>query len=491
MPSANVVSHIPAKKRLMKNKILAQLKMFRVPLIILGVLAVLLVILGIVVPSVQTAIANSTPVVSITAENDKVYRRDGQISPEDFEVTAVHENGGKSKLSADEYKINRKSLRPIGKTTEVTITYSANESIQCKVKVQVDREAVVGFQVGYPEISDVTAVLYSNGELCFEGEGDVLVCNEGEYPWQDYEDMDEHPILSVSFEDGVTPTNMNYWFEGNETLSYVQPVPKSVQSMERTFAECTALEEAVDWSACTNLYNIDEVYADCTALTDAVPLTPSISSAYRAYAGCTSLVVCSDSTAASGLLNASEMYAGCSNLGSAQVGPSVENMSGMFMDCINLRQMPEIPSTVQDMSSAFANCVVLGASDSDGGEANLLTSIPESVQNIKNAFANCQLLQGELSINCNAAEYSGVFSSETCKSTQVNLTGSSKLLDVYANTNEYQNVFVNGKSPDPSLTRYADVISEEPDTEPAGDREYKESNTVDRNIEGSGGESAE
>lgn len=469
-----------------------QLRIFRVPLIILGVFAVLMLVLGVIVPTVRTAVADSTPVISITAENDEVYRNGRQIDPGDFTVTAIHENGGESRLSEDEYTVSRKSLNPIGETTEVTVTYKEDESIQCVVEVKADREPVVSFQVGYPEISDVTAVLYSNGELCFEGEGEVLVCNEGEYPWQDYEDMDENPILSVSFEDGVLPTNMNYWFEDIETLVYVDTIPASVQSMERTFAGCIAVEESADWSECTNLYNIDEIYTECTSLKDVVPLIPSITSAYRAFADCTDLVVCPDSSNAEWLTNASEMYAGCSNLAYAQVGIAVEDMSGMFMDCINLRQMPDIPDTVTNMSNAFEDCLVLGASDSDGDEGNLLTSIPSSVQNISNAFYNCPLLQGELTVACDAPDYSGVFGANTCKSTQVNLVGSSQLLDVYANTNEYGNVFVNGSSPDPDLTRYADVIDQEPDSQSvAGDRQYRESNTVSRDVNGSEGETVE
>lgn len=442
----------------MRNKILNQLRPFRIPLIILSVFLLLVIILGIVVPAVQTVVANTTPVVSISAENDTEYQRGDQIDPADFHVTAVHENGGKSELGPDEFKINRKTLRPIGDTTEVTITYNEDESISCKTNVKTEREKIVGFQVGYPEISGVTAVLYSNGELCFEGKGDVLVCNEGEYPWLDYEGMEENPILSVSFEEGVTPSNMNYWFEDVETLTYVDSIPASVQSMERSFANCIGLTEAVDWSQCTSLYNIDGVYYGCTSLKDAVPLNGSIRSASQAYAGCTALVSCPDSSGAESLSNASEMYSGCTNLAEAEIGPSVETMSMMFLDCINLRRMPAIPEGAKDLSEAFRNCASLGAAEGDSETENLLTGIPSTAENISSMFADCNLLRGELFINCNAEEFSNLFSGGTCKSTEVNLTGLSQLLDVYANTNEYGNVFVNGKSPDPNKTNASDIL---------------------------------
>lgn len=471
----------------MKDKILEQLRPFRIPLIILGVFLAVLFILSVALPSVRTAMNGSSPVVSILAENDTVYEGGDEISPEDFTVKAVHENGGKSELSTDEFKIDKKEIPPIGATAEITVTFVDDPEISCKTEVQVEREPVVKFQVGYPDISGVTAILYSNGELCLEGKGEVLVCDEGEYPWLDYENMDENPVRSVSFKDGVTPTSMNYWFEGIETLVYVDTLPSTVQSLEKTFADCTALTTAADWSACTNLYNIDEIYSGCTALAQAEPLVPSISSAYQAFKECTSLVSCPDSSNAENLINSSGMYAQCTSLADAQIGPAVENMSEMFEGCINLRRMPRIPDRARDLSSAFSGCVVLGAAEGESeGQENLLTNIPASAEDISNMFSDCMLLQGELTVDCESEKFSGVFSGDTCKSTQVNLTGNSRLLDVLANTNEYGNVTVNGEKPDPELTSYRDVINR--DKEYAGDAPVNESNSVSRNPNGSPGE---
>ena len=471
----------------MKDKILQQLRPFRIPLVILCVFLAVLLILGVALPSVRTAVNGSSPVVSITAENDTVYDSGDEIATDEFTVTAVHENGSESELSADEFTLDRNSINPIGVSTEVTVTYTEDPSISCKVDVQVQRDPIVSFQVGYPDIYGVTATLYSNGELCFEGEGEVLVCDEGDHPWLDYENMDENPIRSVSFDDGVTPTNMNYWFEGIETLTYVDTLPVTVQSLERTFADCTALTRAADWSGCTNLYNIDEVYSGCTALVDATPLVSSIRSAYQAYTGCTSLVSCPDSSGADHLTNASEMYAQCTSLADAEIGPAVEIMSGMFEDCINLRRMPSIPDRARDLSSAFNGCGVLGAAEGESeDQGNLLTNIPASAEDISNMFTDCMLLQGELTVDCDAEEFSGAFSGDTCKSTQVNLTGSSQLLDVFANTNEYGNVTVNGESPDPELTTYRDVMDR--GREEAGDAPINESSSVVRNPDGSPGD---
>lgn len=456
----------------MKNKILNALKPFRVPLIILGVFLIALLVMGVILPGVQSSVAGTSPVVSIEAENDTVYQSGTELSAEDFTVTATHENGGTSTLGSDEYELSTTSLSPVGETTTLTITYLEDESITCSVDVSVEREKVVGFQVGYPEVTNVTAVLYSNGELCFEGEGDVLICNQGEYPWFDYDGIDDYPITAVSFEDGVTPTDMNYWFEGIETLTYVDSIPSSVQTMVRTFANCTALTQAADWSACTSLLNINEVYSGCTALTGTEPLVESIRTAYRAYAECTNLLSCPDSSNASSLYDATEMYAQCTNLVDAEVGPAVEDMTYMFSDCINLINMPEIPDGVEDMTYAFANCVKLSA---DGGT---LTAIPSSVEVLTGCFSECELLQGTLTINSEASEYDGIFSN-ACLATQLNLVGSSNLLDLYANSYDGTGqIFVNGYSPDSSVTEITDVYPDYADEE----SNYSESSSTSRDV---------
>ena len=430
----------------MRNKILKELQPFKVPLIILGVFLLVLLILGIVMPAINTAVADTEPIVSIKAENTNTYNRGDTINLDDFDITAVHDNGNESSLSSENVKINKKSLDPIGETTTVEISLADDPTIKCEAEVKVNREKVVGFQCGYPEVTNVTAVLYSNGELCFEGTGDVLVCNEGEYPWFNYEGMEDNPINAVSFEEGVTPTNMNYWFENLETLTYVDKIPASVKTMVRTFANCINLKQAADWSDCTNLLNINEVYSECTALESACDLLPSTRTAYRAYAGCINLLTVPGSSAAEELTNASQMYAQCTNLVEAEVGPSVQNMSGMFMDCINLKSMPELPVTVQDASEAFANDVSLQD----------LTAIPVSVNKLTNMFYNCQLIHGELTIDCDVRDFDGMFA-DACPATNVNLVGDSKLLDAYANTNTDGNVYVNGKSADENITAYEDV----------------------------------
>lgn len=114
------------------------------------------------------------------------------------------------------------------------------------------RDAILRFNCGNPNLKSVKATLYDNGELCFEGKGDVLQFEN--FPWLDsYDQQDDYPIESVTFEDGVTPVVMDNWFNGLETLEYVGKLPSSIESLNATFSGCIALKEGADWSACTNL----------------------------------------------------------------------------------------------------------------------------------------------------------------------------------------------------------------------------------------------
>lgn len=102
--------------------------------------------------------------------------------------------------------------------TGVKVSYMDGEKeYDCQMEVPNKRDKIVGFQCGYPNAADVVGVLYSNGEFCYEGEGDVLVWNEEEYPWltewwadKGIEAESVPQIKSVTFDDGVRPTSLNY-----------------------------------------------------------------------------------------------------------------------------------------------------------------------------------------------------------------------------------------------------------------------------------------
>jgi hypothetical protein len=122
----------------------------------------------------------------------------------------------------------------------------------------------------------------------------------------------------------------------------------------------------------------------------------------------------------------------------------------MFWRCINLKVMPQIPETVIDMRSAFADDVSLLD----------ISTIPAGVEYLSGAFANCQLIHGEVAIHCDATDFGGMFG-EACIATNVNLVGSSHMLHPYANTSTSGNVYVNGLRPNPNITDYGDVFRED------------------------------
>lgn len=440
------------------KKVLEAIKPFRMPIIVLGVFLVLYLIVGVIVPNIQSAVASKTPIVSIEATNDTVYSVNQEVVPKDFKVTGIHEDGKTTTVSSDSYEVSTGSVDPIGSTTTVTITMiddpetEEDESlISCDVDVSIAREALVRFQCGYPNVEDVEGVLYSNGELCFEGHGDTLTFESGNFPWKDYDGMDSNPVRAVTFEEGVQPLNMDYWFSDIDTLIYVGKIPSSVVSMVETFEDCDSLTTGGDWSECTNLLNITSVYEDCDVFTSVPAIPSSVTNATRAFAGCVELLETPDTTNATSLVNASQMFIDCKKLISASIAPNATDISEMFRNNINLKDMPEIPASVTNMDSTF---------DGDISLMNL-TLIPDSVEELSNCFANCQMLTGNLTIEAVTDSFGGMFS-DAAVATSVNLVGSSPILHAYANTCDSGNITVNGEKPDENITSYDDAF---PDTE--------------------------
>ena len=430
-----------------------KLKPYKVPIILVIVLVVLFTVAKIVLPLVNQAPTSEKPIVKIEASCDKVYNSIADINVSDFTITAIHKDSIETSLDSENVTLSTASSKPVGAETEVELTLIEDKSVTCKCTVKIKREKILGFQCGYPVVTDVIAVLYSNGELCFEGTGDTLVFYEGEYPWLDdynYRELQECPITSVSFESSVTPSNMNFWFEGLTTLTYVDPIPQSVRTMVRTFKGCTNLRVMADWSKAESLLNINEAYAGCTALISTSPIPSRVRIAKSAFSGCIELQASPEVDNAVSLVNTTNMFKECGKLIQTVIPPNVTDISGMYSDCINLKVMPEIPTSVVIMKSCFE------------GDLNLvhLSSLPQSIDDTSSAFSGCEMITGEMTVNCNPHDSSGMFTGAAV-ATKVNLTGSSLLLDVLANTSDSGNIYINKAKPNPALTRYDDVIKED------------------------------
>ena len=395
----------------------------------------------------KVAQANKYPITSIEAKCNKLYDSGTELQVNDVNVIAIHKNGGKTSLSTNEYTLSSKWVNKTGPQTVITVKLKENNNITCKLKVNVKREKILGFHCGYPNVKNVTAVLYSNGELCFEGKGDVLISDSGNYEWNRYEKSKDYPIKSVSFQKGVTPTNMNYWFKGCQTLEYVEPIPSSVITMVSTFEGCIALKSMPDLNKAVELLDMTKCFANCSSLANTTPIPNKVNNISYAFNKCIELLNGADISQATSVLNCSNTYEGCTKLSNVAIPHNATNLSSMFKDCINLKTLKEVPVSTESMANTFSGCTSL----------TTVGEIPESVTDMTSTFNNCQLLQYQIIINANPENYSNCFTNASV-ATSLNLAGNSKMLDVLANTNDNGNLKVFGHKPNSDLKSRTDVF---------------------------------
>lgn len=428
--------------------------------LVIGIAAVVFALIAFnIYSSIKTGIDNSSPIVSISAECNSKFDTATKFSDnlDAFTVYAKRESGKTTTVSAEDVEFSQNKINPYGEVTEVNITYNVSdeESYTCVCEIENDRNKIVGFQCGYPRAADVVAVLYSNGELCFEGTGDVLVWYEGEYPWLTnwYEeagvDAETVPsIKAVTFSEGVEPTNLNYAFEGLTSLEYVDKIPSTVRTMVRTFSGCTSLKNAADASEAEVLLNMNGSYSGCTSLVNADVIPENVRVAMNCFSDCTELQTGADMTKAEKLVNVDNMYGNDTKLTSAALRDGITSMNSTFSECINLKQVQNFPTEVKNLESAFSGCVSLSRFEYE---------IPDTVTNLTGTFRNCEILAGEITINANASTFEEMFTG-ACQATKINLLGNSMLLDAYANTNDSENAYVNSVKPNTSITSYSDVF---------------------------------
>lgn len=393
-------------------------------------------------------------VIGITASNNRKYTLQDVIYKSDFTVTLKYDNDKQVKTS--NFYIDKDKIDYVGETTLVTVYYKEDENINCSVEVKNIREEITRFSCGSPQIDSVQAVLYSNGEMCFEGQGDIAKYDEYNYPWLEYladdeNDIETYPIRSISFEDTITPTNIDTLFFNISTLEYCDAIPKTVESMECTFSGCVALKEGADWSQCTNLYNIRNAYSDCTSLIYAPSIPETVIYSDYAFANCDSLENAPDMTNSTNLLYSEYMFQGAEHLvNCTAIAPNIISISGMFADCINLKKMPEVPNTTVYMDEAFKNCISMTNP----------TIVPAKVITCKSCFEGCKSLTGQLWIDAEPNEES--FENFIFNAVQINtlnLDGNSRMLDVLANTSQNNPLIsVNGRPVNPAMLTRALAI---------------------------------
>lgn len=435
-----------------------KLGMFK-PLVIAGfVLIGLFVLVGFlkVIGSVNSIVKSQSPIVYIEATNPKVYPLGKEIPVKDFEVVAVCENNYRYVISGQKnttIEISQNTVNRIGDVTTIKVKATVDgKSYTCKADVYAQREEVISWECGFPYKEDVRAVVYDNGELAFEGKGDI-VSYQNAYPWYKYNSDDKKtvPITSVTFEETVTPQSLDYYFENMDTLEYCGRIPSSTMSMIGTFINCKSLENGANWTQCSNLTDISYCYQGCESLTYVPAIPQYVKVADYCFQDCTFLTQAPDMQYAVSIESAMGMYKNCTRLNDVLSLPiRLGYGKEMFAGCINLQEMPDIPEGIVTMSNMFNGCKRL----------KKLTNIPESCINVKYCFANCPFIEGDIEVNANPEYYEG-FLQGACTSTVVNLNGPSKMLDVLANTvttDTFDCVLVNGKKPNKSLVKREQIF---------------------------------
>lgn len=381
--------------------------------------------------------ADKTPVVSISATDDKVYAAADEIQPTDFAITAKHKDGGTTSYTGDStIKLSRKHVPNHGKYATVKLT--TKDGLTCTTKVKCKRDKIISFNCAKYKKDNVKATLYSNGELAFEGSGEIAGFSDNSGPWNgDYDSKDTN-ITSVTFGKNVRIVDGSKLFSGRDQLTYVGKLPATLVSANEMFSGCVALKKAPDMSGCAVLKDMTSAFSGCTALTDAGTIPSSVITTAQAFNGCTAITKAASFEAGSQDTDVTSMYQGCTALTDPGRVPSkVNEMASAYAGCINLSRMPNIPGSVSDMNNAFTGCRLL----------KKFTTIPSGVENISGCFNGCTYMSGTIRIDANAQEYDGLFAG-AATATKVNLVGKSKRLHYYAFTSENpkRHIYVRGKA---------------------------------------------
>lgn len=381
--------------------------------------------------------ADKTPVVSISATDDKVYAAADEIQPTDFAITAKHKDGGTTSYTGDStIKLSRTHVPNHGKYATVKLT--TKDGLTCTTKVKCKRDKIISFNCAKYKKDNVKATLYSNGELAFEGSGEIAGFSDNSGPWNgDYDSKDTN-ITSVTFGKNVRIVDGSKLFSGRDQLTYVGKLPATLVSANEMFSGCVALKKAPDMSGCAVLKDMTSAFSGCTALTDAGTIPSSVITTAQAFNGCTAITKAASFEAGSQDTDVTSMYQGCTALTDPGRVPSkVNEMASAYAGCINLSRMPNIPGSVSDMNNAFTGCRLL----------KKFTTIPSGVENISGCFNGCTYMSGTIRIDANAQEYDGLFAG-AATATKVNIVGKSKRLHYYAFTSENpkRHIYVRGKA---------------------------------------------
>ena len=123
---------------------------------IIGAVIILAIIGGIFLIIRKESMKNS-PIEKIEATCDYSFKTDENLTDnlEYFDIQATHENGVVTTISSDaDISLSQKYVNPYGEESIIKLTYTDDDGSEysCNVSIQNEREKIVGFQCGYPDV---------------------------------------------------------------------------------------------------------------------------------------------------------------------------------------------------------------------------------------------------------------------------------------------------------------------------------------------------
>lgn len=348
---------------------------------------------------------NQDPVVTgIQAEFVGEARPGEPLKKSMFEVKGVTESGKLVKLN--DFGSEDEAIAMNGDMCEIEIN---SQGYSTTAIVNITRTPIFQQHIGFPEEESVTVTCYDNGDLDFTGKGPISNFANG-FPWA------ECQYSHVYIDENIKIENMDSWFEGNQALVYCDDIPKSVKTMQHTFAGCTAMEKTPNYFQCSNVKMMDYAFSGCVSLQEMDVIPVNVESTRYTFENCTGLQKPVDLSKTSNLTDITGIHTGCTSLRYVMPIPkSVIYMSQCFQNCINIKDATVFPPNVLDISNAYS------------GDKGLLTaaSIPESVINFSGCYNGCASLTGSLEINSDTSDFGGVLVNATTNGDKLKLSGNS------------------------------------------------------------------
>lgn len=272
---------------------------------------------------------------------------------------------------------------------------------------------VESWEIGKEAASDATAALYSDGQLVIKGTGDLKAYSSSEKPpW--FASAFVEAVKSARFE-GVSPTDISYYFYRCTNLEEVGALPESVQKMVCTFSYCESLAESPVLPA--GVEDLNSCFIHCRSFKVAPAIPEGTKNLTSAFDSCTSLT--SAPEIPSGAKTLDYMLSHCTSLTEAPAIPSnVASMGYMFNGCTSLTSAPEISVGVVSMDGAFFSCTALAA----------MPVVPDSVVSLNNTFEGCTSLKTVTVLPDSIESMAGTFSGCTALETAPALPGKVKTI---------------------------------------------------------------